>query len=224
MRAIDVMTRPVVTVSPEAGIDAAVRLLLGHRISALPVVDDDGRLVGIVSEGDLLRRLGHGGPHRRWRELFRPASQPAADGIATHGKRVRDVMTRDTVAVEELTGVADIVDLLQSRRIRRVPVVRDGRPVGIVSRADLLPVLASAAAAAIADPDRAVRERLLGELRRRPWAHVGEANIVVSDGVVHLWRSVGSEDMRTALLVLAENIEGVRAVEDHMTPRGHYLI
>jgi CBS-domain-containing membrane protein len=227
MRAIDVMTTQVVTVPPEAEIEQIVRLMLGHHVSALPVVDGDRRILGIGSEGDLLRRIGQGAPggRLRWRELFASPARRAAAYVKTHGKRAADVMTREVVTVDPLTTLADIADLLETRRIKRVPVVRDGKLAGIVSRADLLQALASGGGAATdVDADRVIRDRLLAELRRQKWAHPSEANIVVSDGIVHLWGPVASEAARAALRVVAENTPGVRGVEDHTAATGHYLI
>jgi len=218
MRASDVMSRSVVTTTPNTTVEDIAKLMINHRISGVPVVDRDGRLVGIVTEGDLLRRAETGTERRRsrWREWFAPNSRLAAEYIKSHGKRVEDIMTRDVVAVGEMATLGEIADLLETRRIKRVPVVHDGKIVGVVSRADLLQVLASGATkAADEDADRTIRSHLITELRKHKWADPAEGNVVVSDGVVHFWGVVGSEEERRALRIVAENTSGVRGVEDH---------
>ena len=186
----------------------------------------DGRLVGIVTEGDLLRRAEAGTErrHSRWSERFSANSRLAAEYIKSHARRVEDIMTREVVSVRELATLAEIAELMETRRIKRVPVVHDGKIVGIVSRADLLQVLASRrAATADEDNDRVIRERLLAELRKQEWANPTESTVVVSDGVVHFWGTVGSEEERRALRVVAENIPGVRGIEDHTISGPRYL-
>ena len=133
-------------------------------------------------------------------------------------------MTREVVSVGELASLGEIAELMETKRIKRVPVVRDGTIVGIVSRADLLQVLASGgAASASEDNDRLIRDRLLAELRRQEWANPVESNVVVSDGVVHFWGTGGSEEERRAIRVVAENIPGVRGIEDHTTAGPRYV-
>jgi CBS domain-containing protein len=194
-------------------------------ISALPVVDRKRRVVGIVSEGDLLHRAETGTERRRawWLDELAATNQLAAEYIKSHGGKVEDVMTRDVVSVTDTTPLADIATLLETHRIKRVPVLRDGRLVGIVSRANLVRALAmtidevpSAAEAS----DRRIREALLAELRGQRWAEVAPGNVTVRDGVVHLWSSYLSDRERRALIVAAESVPGVRRVEDHMQPVG----
>ena len=192
--------------------------MINLRISGVPVMDRDGRLVGIVTEGDLLHRVETGTErHRpRWSEPFSSSSRLAAAYIKSHAKRVADIMTREVFSVEELATLGEIADLLETNHIKRVPVVHDGKIVGIVSRADLLKVLASGGTkTAHEEQDRTIRARLLAELREQKWADASEGRVVVSDGVVHLWGIVGSEDERRALRILAENTPGVRGIEDH---------
>jgi CBS domain-containing protein len=226
MRAKDVMVRAVATTTPDATVETVAKLMINLRISGVPVLDRNGELVGIVTEGDLLRRVETGTDHRRsrWSEWFSGNARLAADYVKSHARRVEDVMTRQVVTVEELAGLDEIAELMESNGIKRVPVVHDGKIVGIVSRADLLQVLASGGAPRDAeDSDRLVRERLLSELGKQQWASQSESNIVVSDGVVHVWGTVGSERERTALRVLAENTPGVRGIEDHMISGPRYL-
>jgi len=218
MRARDVMVRAVVTTSSDTTVEELARLMINLRISGVPVADRDGRLVGIVTEGDLLHRVETGTErHRpRWSEPFSSSSRLAAAYIKSHARRVADIMTREVFSVEELATLGEIADLLETKHIKRVPVVHDGKIVGIISRADLLKVLASGGAkTAHEEQDRTIRAQLLAELREQKWADASEGRVVVSDGVVHLWGIVGSEDERRALRILAENTPGVRGIEDH---------
>ena len=226
MRAKDVMVRAVATTTPDATVETVAKLMINLRISGVPVLDKNGQLVGIVTEGDLLRRVETGTERRlsRWSDWFSGNARMAAEYVKSHARQVEDVMTRQVVTVGELEGLDEIAELMERNGIKRVPVVHDRKIVGIVSRADLLQVLASGGAPRDAeDSDRLVRERLLAELGKQQWASPSESNIVVSDGVVHIWGTVGSEKERTALRVLAENIPGVRGIEDHMISGPRYL-
>lgn len=221
MRAIDVMTSEVITVDADTSVQAAAKLMAEHGISALPVIDRCNRVAGIVSEGDLLHRAETGTERRRswWLEMMTSTNRLAEDYIQSHGSKVKDVMTRDVLSVTEKTPVADIAVLLETNRIKRVPVLRDGKLVGIVSRANLVRALAMTVGAALggsAADDQAIRARLLAELKAQRWAEVSPANITVKDGVVHLWSSYLSDQERRALIIAAENTPGVRRVEDHM--------
>jgi len=218
MRAIDVMTSQVVTATPQTTVEDAAKLMINNRISGLPVVDEDRRLVGVITEGDLLRRAETGTERQRsrWSEWFSPNSRLAGEFIKSHARRVADVMSGDVVSVTQLTTLGEIADLMEARRIKRVPILHDGKLVGIVSRADLLRVLASGGTNLPGDDrDGVIRSRLLADLRNQRWANCSEADIVVSDGVVHLWGVVRSEEERKALRIAAENTPGVRGVEDH---------
>jgi len=218
MRASDVMVRAVVTVSPDTTVEALARLMINLRIGGVPVLEKDGVLVGIVSEGDLLRRVEiETERHRpRWSEQFSSNSQRATEYIKSHARRVRDIMTREVFTVEAAATLGEIADLLEARKIKRVPVVHDGKVVGIVSRADLLKVLASGG---IGTPDeeadRTIRLQLLAELRDQNWTDTTEDRVVVAKGIVHLWGLVRSEEERRALRIAAENTLGVRGIEDH---------
>ncbi len=229
MRAMDVMTNRVITVSEDATVPEAAKLLAEHGISAVPVVDKHDRVIGMVSEGDLLHRAETGTERRRswWLDMVSSTNKLAGEYIKSHSGKVKDVMTRDVLSVVEETPVADIAVLLETNRIKRVPVVKDGKIVGIVSRANLVRALAmtitEAAGGADAD-DRMIRDKLLTELKAQKWAEVSPANVTVRDGVVHLWSSYLSEQERRALIVAAESIPGVRRVEDHMRPVPAYLV
>jgi CBS domain-containing protein len=229
MLAMDVMTSEVITVDENATVPEAARLLAEHGISAVPVVDKDRRVIGMVSEGDLLHRAETGTERRRswWLEMVSSTNKLAGEYIKSHSGKVEDVMTRDVLSVTPETPVADIAVLLETNRIKRVPVLRDGKLVGIVSRANLVRALAmtiNAAGNGAEADDRSIRDRLLAELKAQKWAEVSPANITVKDGVVHLWSSFLSEQEKRALVVAAENIPGVRRVEDHMRRVGAYLL
>src|SRR5271169_667776 len=228
MRAVDVMTSGVITVGENATVHEAAKLLAEHGISAVPVVDKDIRVIGMVSEGDLLHRAETGTERRRswWLEMVSSTNELAGEYIKSHSGKVKDIMTRDVLSVTEETQVADIAVMLETNRIKRVPVLHDGKLVGIVSRANLVRALAmtiNEANGAEAD-DRLIRDRLLAELKAQKWAEVSPANVTVKDDVVHLWSSYLSEQEKRALLVAAENIPGVRRVEDHMRPVAAYLL
>jgi CBS domain-containing protein len=221
MRALDIMTRDVITVDENASVTEVARLLAKHGISAVPVVVSAYRVIGMVSEGDLLHRAETGTERRRawWLDMLASTDQLARDYIKSHAETVRDVMTRDVISVIDTTPVADIAVLLETNGIKRVPVLRDGKLVGIVSRANLVQALAMT----VTEPpsgstgdDLAVRERLLAELKTQRWAEVAPANVIVKDGVVHLWNSYASDSEKQALLVAAQSVPGVRHVEDHM--------
>jgi CBS domain-containing protein len=229
MRAMDVMTSEVITVDEDASVQAVAKLLAERGVSAVPVVDRENRVIGMVSEGDLLHRTETGTERRRswWLDMMASTNKLAGDYVKSHSGKVKDVMTRDVISVTETTPVADIAVLLETNRIKRVPVVRDGKLVGIVSRANLVRALAmtinEATDGAEAD-DRSIRDKLLAELKAEKWAEVSPANVTVKDGVVHLWSSYLSEQEKRALVVAAENIPGVRGVEDHMRPVPAYLL
>jgi CBS domain-containing protein len=229
MRAMDVMTSEVITVDEEASVQQVAKLLAERGISAVPVVDSENRVIGMVSEGDLLHRAETGTERRRswWLDMMSSTNKLAGDYIRSHSGKVKDVMTRDVISVADTTPVADIAVLLETNRIKRAPVVRDGKLVGIVSRANLVRALAMTVDEQPSETetdDRSIREKLLAELKAQRWAEVSPANVTVKDGVVHLWSSYLSEQEKRALVVAAENTPGVRRVEDHMRPVPAYLL
>jgi len=227
MRAMDIMTSEVITVREDATVPEVARLMAERGISAVPVVDRENQIVGMVSEGDLLHRTETGTERRRawWLDMVSSTNKLAGEYIKSHSAKVKDVMTRDVLSVTEETAVADIAVLLETNRIKRVPVVRDGKIVGIVSRANLVRALAMTITEGVGDgDDRTIRDKLLAELKAQKWAEVSPANVTVQDGVVHLWSSYLSEQERRALIVAAESVPGVRRVEDHMRPVSAYLV
>jgi CBS-domain-containing membrane protein len=228
MRAMDVMTSEVITVDENASVQTAAKLLVEHGISAVPVVDKDNRVIGMVSEGDLLHRAETGTERRRswWLEVGTSPDQQAAEFIKSHSGKVGDVMSRVVFSVTEQTAVADIAVMLETYRIKRVPVLRDGKLIGIVSRANLVRALAMTVnepPSGTEDDDRAIRDKLVAEVKAQKWAEVSSGNITVKDGVVHLWSSYLSDHVRRALVLLAENTPGVRRVESHMRAIPTYL-
>jgi CBS domain-containing protein len=220
MRTLDVMTRQVITVGPDTSISEAARLMLENRISGLPVVEGRGRLIGIVTEGDFLRRTEAGTTRRRprWLEFLIGPGRLADEFVRTHGRKVEDVMTPDPRIVTEDTPLEDAVQLMERNNIKRLPVVRGDQLVGILSRANLLSALASLARIAppAAKDDAATRDRILAELERQPWKALG-LNVVVQNGNVELSGIIIDERERQALKVTAENVPGVKAVHDHLT-------
>ena len=220
MKAKDVMTRSVVTIEPDATVLQAVRLMLQRQISGLPVVDKAGTLVGIVTEGDLLRRAETGTQRKRprWLEFLIGPGRLASEYAHTHGRRIDEVMTPDPHTVGEDAPLDEVVRLMERHRIKRLPVVRGQKLVGIVSRASLLRALASVAheVAPALPSDEAIRDKLLAELGRQPWAPLAMIDVTVRNGIVELWGTITDERERPALVVAAENIPGVKEVRDHM--------
>jgi CBS domain-containing protein len=225
MRAADVMTVNVITVTADTSVRDLATLLSEHGISGVPVVDADKHLIGIVSEGDLLHRAEVGTDRRterrrsRWLDAFAADETVAQNYVKAHGRTVGDIMTREAITVTEATGLDEIADLLETKRIKRVPVVRDGVLVGIVSRANLVRALAvTKPPPADSDVnDSTIRQALLGELQGKSWAKVWAADITVQNKVVHIWCSDDQPaSERRALRVAAENIPGVTQVEEHL--------
>jgi CBS domain-containing protein len=228
MRAMDVMTTNVITVEPNTSVQALATLLSERGIGGVPVVDRDNRLVGVVTEGDLLHRAETGTERRvqrrraRWLDTFASDQEAARDYVKAHGRVVREIMTRDVISVGDTTELADIATLLETKRIKRVPVLRDGKLVGIVSRANLVRALAMTRSEPTIEADsddQTIRQKLITELTGQEWVHMWAADIIVRDRVVHLWFSDDrSEEERQAVRVAAENIPGVRQVEEHIVP------
>jgi CBS domain-containing protein len=220
MKARDVMTSPVISVQPDTPVLQAVRIMLQRHISGLPVLDNNGRLVGIVTEGDLLRRAETGTQRRRprWLEFLVGPGRMADEYTRSHGRKVEEIMTAEPLSVAEDTPLEEIVKVMEKRRIKRLPVLRGSEVVGIVSRANLLHALAGAArdVKPTSASDQAIRDRVLAELARQPWAPVSLINVIVRDGVVELWGTITDERERQAMIVAAENVPGVRSVKDHL--------
>jgi CBS domain-containing protein len=220
MKAKDVMTRDLISVTPDATVLQAARLMLQHHISGLPVVDASGKLVGILSEGDFLRRRETATQRRRsrWLEFLMGPGKIASEYTHSHGSKVAEVMTSEVRTVGEDTDLEQIVELMEKHRIKRVPVMRAGKLAGIVTRSNLMHAMVSMGrnAPPAAQTDDTIREQLLAELKKQEWAPIAMTNVVVRDGIVELWGAIIDERQRAALRVAAENIPGVKAVKDHL--------
>lgn len=218
MKARDVMTRKVVTISPDATILEAARLMLQNKISGLPVVDASQKLVGIVTEGDFLRRSELGTEHKvpRWIEFLLGSGQLAKDYVHTSGRKVHEVMTTELRTIGEDTPLDQAVDLMERYHIKRLPVLREGKLVGIVTRANLMRAII-ARATKPGDrklDDASIRQKLLAELQRQPWAPLALVDVTVKDGVLKYSGCITDERQRQAMMVAAENIPGVKSIED----------
>lgn len=218
MQTGQIMTQNVITVSPETSMTDAARTMLDNRISGLPVVEN-GQLVGIVTEGDFLRRAELGTELKRpnWLQLILGSGLDAADYVQAHGRKVADVMTRDPVTVSESTSLQDLVAAMEAHHVKRLPVMRDGRLVGIVTRANLLRAI-STLARDVSGPtasDEDIRARLMVKLMEADWRPAG-LQVTVRDGVAHLHGIIIDERARQAAIVAAETTPGVTAVRDHL--------
>lgn len=223
MKVEEIMTKDVIAVSPKTPVHEAAELMVDHAISGLPVVDDDGKVVGIVSEGDLILREK---PRERtpwWRAFFGDAERLAREYQKAHGTTVEEVMTRSLITVSPDLPIESAALVLDQHRIRRVPVLADGWLVGIVSRGDLIKVLSRAPAPAGGPPsdDRLVRE-MRARLAQEPW--ISNRGIVVQakDGVIALWGLVLTEAEKSALETMARTIEGAKGVESHLVVKSEF--
>ena len=222
MKVSDIMTHPVITVTPETTVGEAAELMLCHRISGLPVVNAAGEVVGIVTEGDLLRRAETGTERRRarWLEFLIAPGRLASEYAHAHGRQVGEVMTDTGVSVGPDDAVTDIIELMERRRIKRMPVIDEGKLVGIVSRANMVRALVRNLPrdkdAGVAS-DREIRDQILAEIAKQPWGPRASVDVRVENGVVELNGAVTDDRERPALRVLAENVPGVREVRDRLT-------
>ena len=218
MRAQQIMTRAVVTVTPDSTILEAADIMLKHHVSGLPVVDAAGKLVGIVSEGDFIRRSEIGTQRKRSRWLKFLMGTDATQYVREHGRKVSEVMTRDPLTIAEEATLEEIVNAMEANGIKRMPVMRDGKLVGIVSRANLLHAVASLARE-VPDPtadDDHIRSRIIQALEKHDWSPFG-LNVIVRDGIVHLSGVITDEESRHAAIVATENVSGVKKVHDHLS-------
>jgi CBS domain-containing protein len=221
MKAADVMVSAVISVRPDARVEEVANTLLANRISAVPVIDEQGKLLGIVSEGDLMRRSETGTERRRswWLEYLTGKQVLAAEYVKSHSHKVTDVMTRSVITATPETPLGDIATLLERNRIKRVPIVRDGKVVGIVSRANLLQALASMPtkdAAAASGSDSQIRDEVLSRLNGELW-RPSMFNVTVHDGTVDLWGFVTSDEEKKAAQIAVEGIPGVKSINDQLT-------
>jgi CBS domain-containing protein len=218
MKASDVMTTKVVTVTPDHSVRHAAKIMLDNHVSGVPVIDDGGRLVGIISEGDLLRRSELG-----LDAIVSPSRSPEEQArlyVKAHAWKVGDVMSDKLVTVDKDTDLAHIATLMEENDIKRVPVIRHGGLIGIVSRADLLRAVASARLDATAPGDEAIRRSILARLDENTGLSDMNISVTVADGLVHLWGNVEGADCRNAARVVAEGVRGVKGVIEHFTEAG----
>ena len=221
MLAKSIMTGDVVTVGPETTVQNIAALLLEKRISGVPVVDPKGTVLGIVSEGDLMRRPESGTEprHSWWLDLMMSDEERAAEFLKTHGLTAGDVMTKNVVSVAPDTAVGEVAQILERRHIKRVPVVEGGKLVGIISRSNLLRALATQKhrmPTEAGGDDQSIRKCVLKEFEDAGLDAQSRVNPIVTDGVVHLWGAVETEDEREALRVAAQSVDGVKSVENHV--------
>jgi len=218
MKARDVMTGRVISIETDAPIMRAVQLMLQNRISGLPVVGRKGELVGMVTEGDFLRRgeIGTQRRRNRWLEFLIGPGRLADEYVHARGRKVDEGMSREPITVTEDTALDEVVRLMERHRIKRLPVLREGTLAGIVTRANIMHALVSLAAEtrAPAGDDASIREQILAECATQSWAPM--SNVVVRNGVVELWGAITDERERAALIVASENVPGVKAVHDHL--------
>lgn len=221
MKAKDVMTRKVVSVGPDATVLEAGRAMLQARVSGLPVVDNAGKLCGMLSEGDFLRRRPSLTDRRRsrWLEFLMDPDKLASEFSRSHDKKVSDVMTAEAQVIDEDASIETIIEVMERFHIKRVPVVRDGKVVGIVTRANLMRAMVSLARSSLpmGTDDSAIRESLMAEYQKEQCAPAAVVNVVVRGGVVELWGVIVDERQRAVLKIAAENVPGVTAVYDHLT-------
>jgi CBS domain-containing protein len=222
MLAHQIMSRHVVTVGVDASVTEAIAIMLGHHIRGLPVVDAAGRLVGIVSEGDFIRRAEIDTERKRgrWLRFFAGADRLALDFARSHGRRVGEVMTRNPLTIGEDMSLADIVDIMEAHKVKRLPVMRGDSLVGMITRTDFLPAVARLARRTVAkgvapDNDR-IRELVIAAMADAPWRPCA-MNVDVQDGIVSLRGSVRSDRERQAAIVAAENVPGVSKVKNDLS-------
>lgn len=219
MNAADVMTQSaLVTVTPRTTIADAAGLMLQHRISGLPVVDEKGQLLGIVTEGDLLRRTETGTErrHKPWLELLLGPGRLAQEYVDAHAQFVSEVMTRDVVSVTPQSPLSEVVRLMERRNVKRLPVLEAGRLAGIISRANLVRALVNNLPEPAERSDAEIRDCILAEMAKQPWGPRASVAVQVMAGVVELTGALTDERERIALRVLAEGIPGVKAVRDRV--------
>lgn len=219
MKARDVMAFPVITVKPNFSVEEVAKTFVQRRISGAPVVDDAGKLVGVISEGDLMFRseIGTARPHPYWYLEYAGKEHLAAEYVKARARKVADVMTREVITASPDTSLNEIAALLENNSIKRVPIIENGELVGIVSRANLIQALASAQPHLdIAPSDMVLRTTFLQHLAEQHWADALLLNVIVHDGLVEFWGVVNSDAEKQATRTAAESMKGVRAVIDHL--------
>jgi CBS domain-containing protein len=224
MKAQDIMTRDVTTVSPDTSVRDIAALMMEKHISGVPVLTNNGKIIGMVSQSDLLHRaeLGTERKHKWWFRTFADSNALAREYAKAHGLKAHDIMSRYVVSVRDDAELRDVADILDSHRIKRVPVVQEGRLVGIITRGDLVRALSQVqiSKAAKKIDNAALHKTLHDRIRTQPWINDSYINLTVNDGVVELWGFVVSTDQQAALRTLVEETEGVSRVEDKLSIAG----
>ena len=219
MNASDIMTKDVISVGPETPVREIAKLMLERRISGVPVVDGEQRVLGIVSEGDLIRRPEIATDHAPtgWLSMFLSDEERARDFVKSHGRKAREVMTQPAIGVAPDTPLPEVVRLMERHRIKRLMVVDHGKLAGLVTRADMLrAMVAYQDISPAASSDRDLRERIDSILRGEDWAASAYVNVTVENGVAHLWGTVESASQREALILAVRSVPGVTGVQPHL--------
>jgi len=221
MKAKDVMTHCLVSIAPDAPISDAIARMISHQVSGMPVIDASGGLLGMVTEGDFLRRteMHTEAPRRRWLELLQGPGAEASEYVRSHGNTVRDVMSSDVVTVTTETPLKEVVKLMEEHAIKRVPVLDEGRVAGIVSRADLMSALGAHLIKPKKTPqvsDEGIRHAIVSRMKKQLWCPVPTLNVRVRNGLVTLEGTIFDDRQRRALQVLVENVDGVKGLHDHL--------
>jgi CBS domain-containing protein len=216
MQAKDFMTTDVITVDPESDVSSVAQTFLNHRISAAPVVEQDGVVVGIVSEGDLMRRARPAARRSWWLSLV---ADSTTEFVRDWGTRVRDIMTPTVVSISGETSLSDVARILESNNIKRVPVIEEGRLVGLVSRADILRCLAALGGSQDrpTPEDHEIREKIIQLIRQGTEAWMGTVKVIVTKGEVYLWGTVDRKADADAVRVAAESVAGMNKVHNHLS-------
>lgn len=219
MIAADIMTRSIISITPEATLADAVQLMLDKGVSGLFVIDKDNVLQGIITEADLLHRseLGTQRESSWLARLFAPGRE-AHDFTESHSRRIADLLIADVISVEETTDLPEVVRVMERNGIKRVGVTKDGTLTGVITRSNLLRGLSAVArnAAGASTDDRGIKAAIEATLARESWAPIARIDLTVVDGMVEIWGTITSEDERRAVCVIAENTPGVKSVVDHM--------
>ncbi|ESY77384.1 CBS domain-containing protein [Mesorhizobium opportunistum] len=220
MQAEAIMSKPVICTDPSASIAEVAGLMLSKKISGLPVISGDGTLVGIVSEGDFLQRgeLGTQQKRSRWLELLVSPGKAADEYVRANGRRIEEVMSDSVVTASPAASLAEIVDLMMHHHVKRIPIVKSRRVVGIITRSDIVRALLSLLpdAEPTAIDDQRIRQSIIAELAKQKWAGKALINVMVDKGVAKLSGAIFDERERQAAIVAAENVAGVRFVEDNL--------
>jgi len=221
MKVSDVMTQTPATTTPGASLEEAANIMIRMRVSGLPVVDATGAVIGMLTEGDVLRRveLGTAGRRPGWLASFLAPGRLAHDYVRTHGRTVGEVMTSSVVSIAPDAPLSEVVALMEAQQIKRLPVLKKGQLIGIISRSDLLRALTQLLAASrhvVATSDAEIRRRVLAEIDKHPWAPRVNIDATVKDGVVELRGAVSDDQERVGLRVIAENTPGVKGVHDRL--------